>query len=69
MYYRDKSRNPLNDFLRYVCYFMVFICVNLIVMLGVNCADSDNCLRGWCSTWDLKPEFSAYISKNCNRGS
>ena len=67
MQYEVKIRNPLNRFLKIICFIVVFVLVHVVMMLGINCADTDNCLRSWCKMDWLRPAYREYITKNCAR--
>lgn len=67
MQYEFKIINPLSSFIKWVCLMTIFILVNIIMMIGINCADADNCLRGWCQEAKLRTEYLDYIEANCNK--
>jgi hypothetical protein len=62
-----KIRNPLATFLKYSCLIVCIVIVNVVLMYGINCADSDNCLRPWCESFKLTSEYTSFIAANCAR--
>lgn len=62
-----KIRNPLASFIKYSCLVLCIVIVHMVLMFSANCADQDNCLRGWCKGFSMRKPYMDWIELNCKR--